>query len=73
MVHAKEVIEIRGEPIKVDAEYFTCTECGEEFENTRCLTELPLKNKEEVYYYKIFQNFYGKLGIANIVGRTNVY
>ena len=45
----------------------------EEFENTRCLTELPLKNKEEVYYYKIFQNFYGKLGIANIVGRTNVY
>ena len=45
----------------------------EEFASTCNKTKIPLKNKEEVYYYKIFRNFYGKIGVADIVGRTNVY
>jgi len=35
LVRAKEVVEVRGEPIEVDVEFFKCTECGAEFENTR--------------------------------------
>lgn len=34
-VRAREVVEVRGEPIEVDAEYYRCMECGEDFENTR--------------------------------------
>ncbi len=30
-----EIVEVRGEPIEVEAEYYTCTKCGEAFENTR--------------------------------------
>lgn len=35
IVRAKERIEVRGEPVDVETEYSKCTECGEEFENTR--------------------------------------
>ena len=35
LVRAKEVVEVRGEPIEVDVEFFKCTECGADFENTR--------------------------------------
>jgi len=35
VVHARETVEIKGEPIEVDAEFYRCTECGTEFENTR--------------------------------------
>lgn len=34
-VRTREVVEVRGERIEVDAEFFRCMECGEEFENTR--------------------------------------
>lgn len=34
-IRAKERIEVRGEPVDVETEYSKCTECGEEFENTR--------------------------------------
>ncbi len=34
-IQTKERVEIRGEPIDVEIEYSKCTECGEEFENTR--------------------------------------
>lgn len=35
VVHEREVVEVRGEAIEVDAEYMRCNECGESFENTR--------------------------------------
>lgn len=35
LVHAKEVVDIRGEPIEVDALFSKCLECGESFESTR--------------------------------------
>ena len=35
LVRTREVVEVRGEPIEVDTEFFRCTECGVEFENTR--------------------------------------
>jgi len=35
LVRAQETVGVRGEPIEVDAEFFTCTECGTEFEITR--------------------------------------
>lgn len=34
-IQTKEHIEVRGESIEVEAEFFKCKECGEEFENTR--------------------------------------
>lgn len=35
LIRAREVVEVRGESIEVDAEFIRCMECGEEFENTR--------------------------------------
>lgn len=35
VIRDKEVIEVRGERIEVDSEYFRCTSCNEDFENTR--------------------------------------
>ena len=46
LVRAKELVEIRGEPIEVMAEYFKCPECGEEFENTRGPDTLELAYQE---------------------------
>ena len=34
-IQTKEHIEVRGEPVEVETEFFKCKECGEEFENTR--------------------------------------
>lgn len=34
-VQAKEIVEVRGEPVEVETEYSHCTECGMDFENTR--------------------------------------
>ncbi|MCZ6803627.1 MAG: DUF4065 domain-containing protein [Proteobacteria bacterium] len=34
-IKAKEIIAVRNEEIEVDIEYYKCTECEEEFENTR--------------------------------------
>ncbi len=35
LIQSKEEIIIRGEPIKVDVEYYKCLTCGEEFEDPR--------------------------------------
>lgn len=34
-IKTKEVINVRGEPIEVDVEYFKCLTCGEEFEDPK--------------------------------------
>lgn len=46
LVRAKEVVEVRGAPIEVDAEFFKCTGCGAEFENTRGPDSLALAYRE---------------------------
>ncbi len=46
LVRTREVIEVRGESIEVDAEFFICTECGADFENTRWPDSLLLAYKE---------------------------
>jgi putative zinc finger/helix-turn-helix YgiT family protein len=46
LARAKEVVEIRGEPIEVDAEFFKCMECGVDFENTRGPDSLALAYRE---------------------------
>lgn len=33
LASAVEIIEVRGEPIPVEVEFLTCTECGEEFDD----------------------------------------
>jgi len=35
LVSELETVDVRGEAIEVEVEYFHCTECGVEFENTR--------------------------------------
>lgn len=35
LVHTTEAIEVRGEPIEVEVEYYKCLTCGEEFEDPR--------------------------------------
>lgn len=46
LVRTREVVEVRGEPIEVDAEFFRCTECGVEFENTRGVDSIALAYQE---------------------------
>ena len=46
LVRTKEVVEVRGEPIEVDVEFFKCTECGADFENTRGPDSLALAYRE---------------------------
>jgi putative zinc finger/helix-turn-helix YgiT family protein len=46
LISVKEPIEVRGEIIKVDTQYFKCTECGEEFENTRGYDALEVAYRE---------------------------
>jgi len=45
LVRAKEIIEVRGDPIEVDTEFFKCTECGVDFENTQGPDSLALAYK----------------------------
>lgn len=42
----KEIIEVRGEPIDVDSEFYVCDECGEAFENTRDSDSLEVAYQE---------------------------
>lgn len=42
----KEVIEVRGEPIDVESEFYVCDECGEGFENTRGYDSLEVAYQE---------------------------
>lgn len=55
LVYAKEVVEVRGEPIEVDAEFFKCTECGAEFENTRGPDSLALAYREYRHRHDMLQ------------------
>lgn len=54
-VCAKEVVEVRGEPIEVDSEYFKCMECGEEFENTRGPDSLALAYEKYRHTHEMLQ------------------
>lgn len=45
-IRARETVEVRGEPIEIDAEYVTCNECGVDFENTRGPDALSLAYRE---------------------------
>lgn len=45
-IRAKERIEVRGEPIEVEAEYSKCSACGAEFENTRGHDALDVAYRE---------------------------
>lgn len=46
LIRAKESLEIRGERVEVDAEYFKCLECGEDFESTRGYDALEAAYRE---------------------------
>ena len=35
LIHDTAEIQVRGEPIKVDVEYYRCLACGEDFEDPR--------------------------------------
>ncbi|GMT39898.1 MAG: hypothetical protein IEMM0001_0633 [bacterium] len=45
----KEVVDVRGEPIDVESEFYVCDECGEEFENTRDVDSLEVA-------YQVYRN-----------------
>ena len=55
LVRTREVIEVRGEPIEVDAEFFKCTECGVDFENTRGPDALVLAYQEYRHRHDMLQ------------------
>ena len=42
----REVVEVRGEPIDVDSEFYVCDECGVGFENTRDYDSLEVAYQE---------------------------
>lgn len=45
-IRTKENIEVRGKLVEVENEYSKCTECGEEFENTRDHDALEIAYRE---------------------------
>jgi putative zinc finger/helix-turn-helix YgiT family protein len=55
LVRTKEVVEVRGEPIEVDTEFFKCTECGVDFENTRGPDSLKLAYQEYRHRHEMLQ------------------
>jgi len=55
LVRTKEVIEVRGESIEVDAEFFKCAECGADFENTRGPDALALAYLEYRHRHDMLQ------------------
>ena len=55
LVRAREVVEVRGEPIEVDAEFMKCTECGVDFENTRGPDALALAYQEYRHRHDMLQ------------------
>lgn len=54
-VRSREVVEVRGEPVEVDAEFLKCTECGAEFENTRSPDSLVLAYREYRRQHEMLQ------------------
>jgi len=46
LIKEMEVLEVRGEAINVDVEYFKCIECSEDFENTRGYDALDVAYRE---------------------------
>ncbi len=55
LVRTREVVEVRGEPIEVDAEFFKCTKCGVDFENTRGSDALVLAYREYRHRHDMLQ------------------
>jgi len=55
IVRTKEMIEVRGEPIEVDVEFFKCTECGADFESTRGPDALVLAYQEYRHRHDMLQ------------------
>lgn len=55
LVRTKEVVEVRGEPIEVDTEFFKCAECGVDFENTRGPDSLTLAYQEYRHRHEMLQ------------------
>lgn len=55
LVRTKEVVEVRGEPIEVDAEFFKCTECGVDFESTQGPDSLTLAYQEYRHRHEMLQ------------------
>lgn len=55
LVRTREMVEVRGEPIEVNAEFFKCTECGAEFENTRGPDSLALAYREYRHRHEMLQ------------------
>jgi putative zinc finger/helix-turn-helix YgiT family protein len=55
LVRTREVVEVRGEPIEVDTEFFKCMECGEDFENTRGADSLALAYQEYRHRHEMLQ------------------
>ena len=55
LVRTPEVVEVRGEAIEVDAEFFKCTECGADFENTRGPDALVLAYREYRHRHDMLQ------------------
>ena len=45
-IEGDEEILVRGEPVKVNSNYYLCHECGEEFENTRDTSSLSEAYRE---------------------------
>ena len=55
VVHTREVVEVRGEPVEVEVEFFKCSECGVEFENTRGPDSLALAYREYRHRHGMLQ------------------
>ncbi|MEE9303354.1 MAG: type II TA system antitoxin MqsA family protein [Thiotrichaceae bacterium] len=55
LVCTKEVVEVRGEPIEVDTEFFKCTECGVDFENTQGPDAIVLAYQEYRHRHDMLQ------------------
>ena len=55
LIRAREVVEVRGEPVEVNSEYFKCMECAEEFENTRGPDSLALAYEKYRHTHEMLQ------------------
>jgi YgiT-type zinc finger domain-containing protein len=50
-IQAVEEIQVKGESIPVEVDYFRCTECGEEFDNPDPAYD-PLAKAAEIFRYR---------------------
>jgi len=55
LIKEKELIEVRGEKITVDTEYYKCHECGEAFESTQGFDALDLAYREYRLQHNLLQ------------------